>query len=220
MGIGTGTTSGSNAFLASLTFAMAPAATDYIVIGDVHYNGADAYAASGGYTTINDSAGFKTMGGTGMTTNVQNYAIVTEAGGNADYSAYAYDLQNVSPTNPVNAMYNNLAQPNRPVPSSVTVTLTTTVANCYGIVFLYSDNNSLPAVVTDPNGLTRDFSGVNDAGSAMIAYHSTTPLPLGTTSYTFTDPSVNGTPVNLVGQGVAIAPSSSLTSQQNTRVKR
>jgi hypothetical protein len=186
-------------FFAFLPFLAAPSASDYIVIGDAHYSITNPvnFAPVSPYNYLQNLAGFSTIYATGETAPIQTYGQFTGEP-TATYASFGYDLRNVSASSPINTVGGNgsLAVGN------VTVTLTTTVANCYGIVFLYS-NNFLPApIVATPAGLTQDFTASDGSSSALIAYHSTTLLPLGTTTYTFVETS----PISLLVQAVAFAP--------------
>jgi hypothetical protein len=185
-------------YYASITFPAAPAASDYVVIGDAHYDGSNTanFLPLSPYNVIQNPMGFSTVYATGATTAIQTYGQFVGQP-IVDYASFGYDLRNVSALNPINAVSDGSL-----TTGNVTVTLTTTVPNCYAVVFLYSTDMDPTASVIVPAGLTEDFTGFNSAFTSLITYHSTTPLPVGTTTYTF----VETAPIGLLAQGTAFAP--------------
>jgi hypothetical protein len=185
------------------------------VIGEVHYNGASGYTPIAPYTLSPISeAGFKTLTATGVTMATQQFAALTYNYTNdppAYYSAFAYALSPTAATS-VNATFDSGGGTSPPTFSttSITASLTTNVPNCFGIIFVFNDGTvgPLPSL-TPPAGWTVDTTTplVNTyppmgGGAGMIAWHSTNPLPVGTTTVVVPNP----TNINLLVEGVAIAP--------------
>jgi hypothetical protein len=187
-----------------------PPVGSLIVIGEVHYNGALAYTPVPPYSTPTISeAGFKTLSttATSATPATQSFAMLTpESGPTAYYSAFGYVLEPSGSA--INTTYDSGGGGPNFSTSSITVTLTTTVPNCLGIIFIFNDGTNGPlasTIATNPAmGWSSEMGApyVNAANSGMVTWYSSNPLPVGTTTVTVP----NLTRVNMLVEGVAVSP--------------